>query len=144
MSKTCKNGHPWTEDNLYTVKSNRGGKPYKQCKACTYDRVTRYNKRHEDLQVSRRYKKKYGITLAEFNQMFVDQGGVCAVCGKPPEPGKKLLVDHDHQTGQVRELLHRTCNFVLGLLKDDPETADAAARYLRKWKRNVDLETKAR
>jgi hypothetical protein len=133
MKKFCKHGHPWIEENLYNVKGSRGRKPSRECKICAYDRTTRYNKRHENTQISRRYKKKYGITLEQFNQMFVDQGGVCAVCGKPPEIGKKLSVDHDHETGQIRELLHPTCNFVLGLLKDNPEMADATARYLRKW-----------
>lgn len=41
-----------------------------------------------------------------------DQGGVCAICKKPidmriPREG---VVDHDHNTGEVRGVLHRGCN----------------------------------
>jgi Recombination endonuclease VII len=38
-------------------------------------------------------------------------GGTCAYCG---EPGTDLVTDHDHETGQIRGLVHRSCNAKIG------------------------------
>ena len=46
-----------------------------------------------------------------------------------------LVVDHDHATGQVRDLLCHNCNRALGLLQDSIKTVEAALNYLKKWKR---------
>ena len=46
-----------------------------------------------------------------------------------------LAVDHDHETGQVRDLLCHNCNRALGLFQDSIETVEAALNYLKKWKR---------
>lgn len=44
------------------------------------------------------------------------QGGVCAVCKLPVDTAVKgeAVVDHDHQTGLIRGVLHRSCNSALG------------------------------
>lgn len=82
-------------------------------------------------------KKLYGLSEAEYEAMFEAQGGVCAIC-KRPETTKnqygvmRLSVDHDHQTGRVRELLCGKCNLVLGTLHDDPARLLAMLEYLRK------------
>ena len=57
-------------------------------------------------------KHYYNITLAEYDQMFEDQKGVCAICGNP-ENNRRLAVDHDHKTGKVRGLLCTRCNVKL-------------------------------
>jgi hypothetical protein len=75
---------------------------------------------------------KYGITIAEYDEMFASQGGCCAICGGSTR--ERLHVDHDHETGQVRMLLCRRCNMMLGHSTDDPELLEAAADYLRMHK----------
>jgi hypothetical protein len=65
-------------------------------------------------------KRHYGITLEEYRAMEAKQGGLCALCGKPPLVGKRapgkpqrppvLEVDHDHITKKVRGLLCHWCN----------------------------------
>lgn len=45
---------------------------------------------------------------------------------------RRLVIDHDHATGEVRDLLCHRCNSGIGYLDDDPEKAEAAAAYLRK------------
>lgn len=48
---------------------------------------------------------------------------------------EQLVVDHDHSTGEVRDLLCHNCNRALGLLQDSIENTKAALNYLKKWKR---------
>ncbi len=61
---------------------------------------------------NRRYtlQRNYRITLEEYQALLLAQGGVCAVCEKPQKSGRKLAVDHDHETGLVRGLLCQSCN----------------------------------
>lgn len=59
-----------------------------------------------------RYRTAYGITLDEYERLFIEQNGLCAIC--KAEPIKyKLAVDHDHDTGAVRGLLCPPCNRAL-------------------------------
>jgi hypothetical protein len=50
---------------------------------------------------SQRLLKTYGITLAEYDEMLEQQGGVCAICHRPPVT-VRLSVDHDHAWKRVR------------------------------------------
>lgn len=92
----------------------------------------------EERARDRYLRTTYGITLTEYNVILEHQGGVCAVCRKPPKPpkpGKKarhLHVDHDHRTGKTRGLLCFTCNFEVVGKQRDPELLRAAARYLER------------
>lgn len=74
--------------------------------------------------------KLYGITPEQYDEMAVRQGGVCAICGDGPSPKRRLVVDHNHETGAVRGLLCANCNAGVGLLGDDPATLLRAVAYL--------------
>lgn len=90
-----------------------------------------------DLGYSRRYlKNAYGITLEEYNAMFVAQDHKCAICFdkgfKICHNAKSLLaVDHCHKTGKVRGLLCHNCNRALGLFQDSIENVNSALDYLK-------------
>lgn len=71
-------------------------------------------------------KRKYGITLEQFDAMSAAQNHACAICGSQ-EP---LCVDHDHETGVIRGLLCGRCNKGIGLLGDSLEGLERAVRYL--------------
>lgn len=78
---------------------------------------------------------KYGITLAQYNQMLKEQGGVCAICKQPEQmlykgKPKRLCVDHDHKTGKVRGILCQRCNTTLGRYEDNPELMRNLITYL--------------
>ena len=75
--------------------------------------------------------RRYGITETEYTVLFESQDGVCAICGKA-QFYRPLAVDHDHKTGVIRGLLCDRCNWVIGLLKDDPTILERGATYLRK------------
>lgn len=71
----------------------------------------------------------YGITAAQYDELLAYQGGVCAVCPRPP--GKtRLNVDHDHKTGLVRGLLCWQCNRRLIANHHDSELLHRGAEYL--------------
>ncbi len=74
-------------------------------------------------------KRKFGITLADYDRILEEQGGRCAICGD--DPGDVTLhVDHDHDTGEIRALLCIRCNNGIGLFRESPELFDAAATYV--------------
>jgi len=76
-------------------------------------------------------KRKYGITLEQYDELLAEQGGGCGICGRLPRDDISLHVDHDHLTGAIRGLLCFRCNNALGDFEDDYERLSAAVRYLR-------------
>ena len=64
---------------------------------------------------NRQLQNTYGISLDDYNKLFAQQGGKCAICEKPQsEFNYPFYVDHNHQTGKVRGLLCCGCNTGLG------------------------------
>ena len=80
-------------------------------------------------------KDRYGITVEQYEEMLAAQGGKCALCGGMMDEGRRLAVDHDHETGEVRGILHVRCNTAIALFKDSPEICRKAAEYLEKFVR---------
>ena len=80
---------------------------------------------------------KYNITVEIYNKLLEEQNYKCACCEiKLDETGKqhnKPHVDHNHFTGQVRQLLCGNCNLAAGKVKDSSEIAIKLAAYLKKW-----------
>ena len=76
-------------------------------------------------------KDKYGLTLAEYENLFNNQNGKCAICFTSNFGDKLPSVDHDHETAKVRGLLCTSCNVGLGMFKDSEVLLKQAARYLR-------------
>lgn len=80
---------------------------------------------------SRRIEQTYGITAEEYDALYVLQGGVCYICRRARGTRKRLAVDHDHATGEVRGLLCKPCNRnVLGHLRDDIDALQRGIDYL--------------
>lgn len=73
-------------------------------------------------------KLRYGIDEDEFQRLVTLQDGMCAICKIRPAEH----VDHDHETGKVRQILCFYCNRGLGKFKDDPERMERAIEYLAK------------
>lgn len=84
-------------------------------------------------------KRKYGISLDQYEEMLKNQNGVCAICKEPEtfiHPKKndvyRLAIDHNHDTGEIRELLCRRCNTMLGECKENQFLLLALIEYLKK------------
>jgi hypothetical protein len=88
-----------------------------------------------DNKILRVLKNGYKVTIAEYKEMMDKQGGVCAICGRPPHFGNKkrktLCVDHDHATEKIRGLLCDDCNIGLGKFYDNPDLMSKGILYLQ-------------
>jgi hypothetical protein len=58
-------------------------------------------------------------------KLLKDQDGLCLLCQRPIDLRilKEGCVDHDHESGEVRGVLHRSCNAAEG------KVANAAGRW---------------
>jgi hypothetical protein len=81
----------------------------------------------------RTLKYHYGLTLEQFEAMFLAQDERCAIChtANPHRRSGVWTVDHDHKTGKVRGVLCSHCNSALGFMRDKPGSLTAAVEYLR-------------
>jgi len=128
-------------DDFYRMKS---GYLRPICKVCTVENSLQYQKNNRPLyaELARKsrsekpkenfsyaLKYRYGITADQYEQLLDRQGGRCAICDKTPT-NKRLSVDHDHETGEVRGLLCSNCNHLLGLAQDSIDTLNKAIGYL--------------
>ncbi len=75
---------------------------------------------------------KYGLTQAEWDAIFVQQGSCCSICKTSRSGGGGWATDHCHTNGHVRGILCNDCNLTLGLMRDEPDRLRAAADYLER------------
>lgn len=88
--------------------------------------------RNKDNYISNALFKRYGITLNEYNTMLQEQNSCCHICGKhESENGKRLAVDHCHNTGKVRKLLCQQCNAALGQVQENLQTLENMISYIK-------------
>jgi hypothetical protein len=78
----------------------------------------------------KRVQETYGLKKGEYAQLYEFQGGVCALCRRATGASRRLSVDHDHATGEVRGLLCRPCNTLLGHARDKVSFFRRASLYL--------------
>lgn len=83
---------------------------------------------------SQKLRREFGITVADYEALYREQGGVCAICDAVPH-GRRMPVDHDHETKLPRGLLCDCCNRMLGHAGDDADLLRHGADYLEAWRR---------
>lgn len=79
---------------------------------------------------------RYGVDVEE---MIKSQNYGCAICGDEVKfntgaNSASACIDHDHNAGQTRGVLCRSCNLGLGHFKDDIIRLEVAVNYLKYWK----------
>lgn len=75
-------------------------------------------------------KRKFGLTVEQWDRMLEQQGGGCAICKGQPTTSHGFHVDHCHETGKIRGLLCHGCNTTLGAVKESVDTLKAMIEYL--------------
>lgn len=124
-SKTEFYSHKHTKDKLASL-----------CKSCYKENEINWKinnpEAYKESCRRRNLKKKFGITLEEYETMYTAQHGKCACCGEEKQNTgiNGLVVDHDHTTGKVRKLLCSSCNTALGLLKEDKNIINNLLKYV--------------
>lgn len=91
---------------------------YGQCKEC----------RSLALRRSRR-KAAYGIDDEQYAVLMRRQQRACGICRQPHDE-RPLVVDHCHNSGEVRGLLCANCNNGLGHFRDRSDYLIGAIGYL--------------
>ena len=82
-------------------------------------------------------RKKFGLSVEQYEKMAVAQNHVCAICLQPETfihktKGQvaRLAIDHCHVSGKIRKLLCANCNRALGLFNDNADILKRAAQYI--------------
>lgn len=79
----------------------------------------------------RRLVRAFDMTPERYQELLDLQDGRCAICLSRPRK-RRLAVDHDHETGEVRGLLCTRCNHgILGKAHDSAQMLLRAVTYLR-------------
>jgi formylmethanofuran dehydrogenase subunit E len=94
-------------------------------------RLRDYNRYRKDrvLFLNRRRFKVHGITQERYEAKIVFQNNLCAICFKEMEPPN---IDHNHKTSEVRDLLCRYCNTLLGMAFEDTKILQSAIDYIKR------------
>jgi hypothetical protein len=78
-------------------------------------------------------RKKYSLSVEDYERLLTQQGGRCAICeGK--NKTRRLAVDHCHVSGKVRALLCSKCNSGIGQFDESRDLLLKAISYLEKHK----------
>ena len=81
-------------------------------------------------------KKRYKLTIEEYNEMYRKQESKCGICGiHESKLTKKLNIDHDHKTGKARELLCQKCNIALSYFENFD--SNLFLEYLKKYREKL-------
>jgi hypothetical protein len=79
------------------------------------------------------FKNTYNLTLEQFNEKLNNQNNKCVLCDTTfDEKINKAYVDHNHQTGKIRDILCFNCNSGLGKVKEDKNILNNMINYLNK------------
>jgi hypothetical protein len=121
---------PYGPDNFLWVKTY-------SCSKENLEHARGYVERNIGYSKDSQLKRRYGITLDDYMDMYVSQQGKCKICGiegsvcsEKTRSSETLVFDHCHTKGHVRHLLCTACNQGLGHFKDNPELLVKAAAYL--------------
>jgi len=91
------------------------------------------NKRHSLCRACRNIHRQVtrNGNREKYDSLLETQNHSCAICGiSAEEVGRKLVIDHDHETLQVRGLLCWRCNSGLGFFRDNQMFLAMAIDYL--------------
>lgn len=115
----------WYKNNSECRKENT-----KQWKKDNPEKVRQWNKDNPRKRRQTRFKCSYGLSYEDWQEMWDNQDGKCAICAEPFKNPSSANVDHNHETDKIRGLLCQKCNLGLGLFNDNPRLVFKAFEYL--------------
>jgi hypothetical protein len=114
------------KDQFFKNKSQKDGLGG-YCKLCS----KQYIKNNPQYREKWYFKRYYGISIAEKEQLLIIQNNCCGICKQAFSNSKATHIDHCHITSKVRGILCSNCNTMLGLAKDNQEILQNAINYLK-------------
>lgn len=127
------------QNDIYTGTDGLAG-----CRICKRESNVlsdaKWKNKNPDASRRSNIKKKYGITLEQYQEMLIAQNNVCYICKQPETHGNRgkinpLSVDHCHEADKagimfIRKLLCRKCNSALALIREDADIARSMINYI--------------
>lgn len=112
---------------------------YKEIKRAYYERTREARRKYQVAWKKKNWKKvlacvlkrKFRLSLEQFDLMLTSQGNRCLVCKSEFSKENLPNVDHCHKTLVIRGLLCRSCNYAEGFLKT-PDNARRMYEYMLK------------
>ena len=93
-----------------------------------YQKSEKGKKAHR--KADNKYKKRWiGKWKKEREKQYVEQNGCCGICGKPVSYSESAY-DHNHTTGQYRQILCILCNLFVGYIEKYPNLVEPIQKYL--------------
>ena len=88
----------------------------------------------KQISLKRRIKRlqKLGVTISPEQLVTIQEkldAGICEICGKK-RLFSQLCIDHNHKTREIRGVLCKRCNYMLGTLHDNAELLRSMSDYL--------------
>ena len=127
--QTCpKCGQEKPTDNFYSFK--------RACKSCLLEKQRRYRNSRPNFHRAHNLKQRYGLSPDEYQSILAHQNFTCAICEVEISHAleytakRSVVVDHNHETGEVRGILCSKCNLVLGHARESTDILYRAIVYL--------------
>jgi len=118
----------WRENNPDKVRER-----HKKYAEKNKERCKQYYSNNKEKTFDRYLKNTYQITIEDYQLSLEKQSGLCAICKSKCVSGRRLAVDHNHTTGEVRGLLCCKCNRGLGNFNDNLDLLEQAVLYLKSY-----------
>lgn len=106
------------------------------CKPCVREHQRRFRDSLPDYNHTRNLQRRYGLSVDEYQTLLANQNFSCPICkveisGSLGYKRKRpVVVDHNHETGDVRGILCSLCNLMLGHARESTNILYQAIVYL--------------
>lgn len=98
-------------------------------RCATHWRVEKRRRRAANAE--KRVQRVYNLPKGDYARLYEFQLGHCALCRRSTGASRRLAVDHDHGSGDVRGLCCSVCNkWILGHARDSIEFFQRCIAYL--------------
>jgi hypothetical protein len=105
------------------------GKEYRKAKPDVNKRATaKWRKANSDKVYNKYLRYRYGLSIAEYNELLRKQSNSCKLCGKTPP--RFPIVEHCHSSERIRGIVCQLCNVAINWVENSKELLDKVPAYL--------------